>query len=495
MSKTDRINILVIMSDQHSRHVLGSYGNEIVRTPNLDRLAADGMRMDNCYCPAPLCVPSRMSFMTGRTPSRNRCWDNRQMLHSGIPTWAHVLGAAGYETVLIGRMHFVGPDQRHGFEGRPMGEWGSSPPGSPIQGGPMWQHFPPSTCGQLREAVEVAGRGHTHYQWFDEQVTETACRWLRQRSSGTADRPFAAVIGYVLPHCPFIAPKELFDYYCPLVDIPFVEESQPPTVTRLRQLRGLLEPPLRERRVRVARAAYFGLVEHMDRMIGQVLDVLADTRQDCNTLVIYTSDHGEMAGEHGCWWKSQYYEGSVGVPMIARLDGAVPAGMTCHAVCNLMDLSATFAEIAGVDFPAPIDGRSLWRTLRGDHPSDWHDETFSELVDPKSGRMLTSRMVRSGPWKLWVFHDEDRLAPALFNLAEDPGETHDLSGDSRFADIREELVRKLYGGWDPGTALSETTEQLEGFRAIADWGRAVHPRHPDEIVLPPSDYEADVELL
>ena len=124
----DRPNILVIMSDQHSKFHIGCYGDEVVRTPHMDRLAAEGIRFNNAYCAAPLCVPSRMAFMTSRTPTANRVWTNSQILSSAIPTWAHGMGAAGYETALIGRMHFVGSDQRHGFERRPIGEWGAHHP-------------------------------------------------------------------------------------------------------------------------------------------------------------------------------------------------------------------------------------------------------------------------------------------------------------------------------------------------------------------------------
>ena len=138
----DRPNILVLMSDQHSKRQLGSYGDSLVRTPNLDRLASEGMLFENAYCPSPVCVPSRMSFMTGRTPTGNRVWTNQHALHSGIPTWAHALGIAGYETALIGRMHFVGPDQRHGFERRPLGEYMAVHPGAPMQGEPVFQAIP-----------------------------------------------------------------------------------------------------------------------------------------------------------------------------------------------------------------------------------------------------------------------------------------------------------------------------------------------------------------
>ncbi len=495
MIQTDRPNILVIMTDQHSPHVLGCYGDDLVRTPNLDRLASEGMRFDNTYCPAPLCVPSRMSFMTGRTPTNNRCWDNQQMLHSGIPTWAHVLAPAGFETAIIGRMHFVGPDQRHGFETRVLGERCSVQPGVQPQGGPMWTKFSPGTCGQLREAVELAGRGRTHYQWFDETRTAAAIDWLGRRASAPRARPFAAVLGYSLPHCPFVAPKELFDYYYDRVDVPAVEPDQPATVTRFRRLRGILDPPLPAERIRVARAAYYGLCEHSDALIGQVLDALDESGLAGDTLVIYTSDHGECAGEHGCWWKSNYYDASVRVPMIARLPGAVPAGAVSEAVCNLIDIAPTIAEVAGTEFPLPIDGRSLWPTLTGSHPADWADETFSELVDPKSGRVLASRMIRSGKWKLWEFHDEDRLPPAMFDLDADPGELSDLGADPSVADVRDGLLARLHADWDPADALAAAKAELADMKAISAWGKAVQPRHPDEIVVPPAEYEDDVELL
>jgi len=493
VSRPDRPNILVIMSDQHSPHLLGCYGNEVVRTPNLDRLAAEGMRFSDAYCAAPLCVPSRMSFLTGRTPSHNRCWDNAQTLHSAIPTWAHVLGAAGYETALIGRMHFVGPDQRHGFEQRPIGEFMARHPGAPIAGGPMWSRYPAISTGQARQTVEIAGRGQTHYQMFDAQVTEAACAWLRSRAGG--GRPFAATLGLLLPHCPFIAPKEAFDYYRRRVDAPVVEAEQPATVRRFRALRGLLDPPLPPERIRLARAAYYGLCEYVDSLVGRVLEVLEQTHLSENTLVIYISDHGESAGEHGCWWKSNYYESSVAVPMIARLPGVVPAGATCPAVCNLLDLPPTLAECAGTEFPTPIDGRSLWPTLTGRHPADWPDETFSELVDPKHGRLLASRMIRSGRWKLWEFHDEDHLPPALFDLENDPGELHDLAGDPAHGEVRDGLLAKLHADWDPQQALEATRAELADHQVIQAWGRAVQPVHPDHLPAPPAEAEDNVELL
>ena len=483
-----RPNILVIMTDQHSKHFLGCYGNQIVRTPHLDRLASEGMRFTSAYCAAPLCVPSRMSFLTGRTPSRNRVWSNQCILSSAIPTWAHVLGTAGYETTLIGRMHFKGPDQRHGFENRPIGEPSASQPGGKLQCTDPNQraraHYHGGS-GQSRSCVTSAGCGKTTYQYFDEQRIPVACEYLRQHAKGQ-QRPFAAVLGLTLPHCPYISPKELYDDYAARVDVPPIELRQPATVLRFRKLRGILDPPLTEHQVRVARAAYYGMCEYVDSLIGQVLQCLDETGLADNTLVVYTSDHGEMAGEHGCWWKSNYYEGSVGVPLIARLPGTIAPQSVSDTVCNLMDLGPTFAEVAGSRM-RDTDGHSLWSILRGQPPKSGKNETFSELYE-------VSRMIRSGQWKLWVYADSQKLPPALFNLEDDPGELNDLGQDPQYAEIRDKLLHKVYQGWDPEAVRKGVLQNKRDYQSIARWAQTVDPPAPDIMKVPPPAHEADVEL-
>jgi choline-sulfatase len=229
-------------------------------------------------------------------------WGNDHVLNSALPTWAHAVGAAGYETALIGRMHFVGADQRHGFERRPLGKYSANHPGASRLGGPMFKDIPASTSGQTRECVEIAGYGRTTYQDFDDRVATAACAYLEEKA-GTDGRPFAAVAGFVLPHCPFFAPKELFDYYYERVDVPQPDpqelQREPAAVSQFKKRRNIHEP-LPEERIRVARAAYFGLCEYFDRKVGQLLDTLDETGLSDNTLVVYCSDHGEMAGEHGC---------------------------------------------------------------------------------------------------------------------------------------------------------------------------------------------------
>ena len=188
-------NILVLMSDQHSKRQLGCYGDDLARTPNLDRLASQGMLFENAYCAAPLCVPSRMAFMTSRYPAASRVWTNEHILSSGIPTWAHAMSIAGYETALIGRMHFLGPDQRHGFEKRPIGEYWARYLGTPPEGGPMFTAIPQGSAAQVLDNVKMAGVGVTTYHAFDELVTAKLLGYLDEKADGAQQRPFARLSG------------------------------------------------------------------------------------------------------------------------------------------------------------------------------------------------------------------------------------------------------------------------------------------------------------
>lgn len=472
-------NILVLLSDQHSKYHLGCYGDPLVRTPHLDRLADEGMRFDSCYCAAPLCVPSRMAFMSCRSPSANRVWHNGHVLSSAIPTWAHAVGAAGYETALIGRMHFVGSDQRHGFMRRPMGEYSAGHPGAPRVGGPMFKEIPGSTSGQTRAGMECAGYGRTTYQAFDEAVADAACRYLEEKAADGG--PFAAVAGFVLPHCPFFAPQELYEYYYGRVDIPPVEEVQPEAVRRFRAERDILRP-VPDERVRVARAAYFGLCEYFDRQVGRVLDALDRSGLAENTLVVYASDHGEMAGEHGCWWKSNYYEGSVGVPLLARLPGIVPAGAVDGGLCSLMDVGLTAAEIAGAAGMPAVDGHSLWGRLQGDGAAP--EEIFSEFYTASTDEP-PSRMIRRGDWKLYHYYSDP--VPVLYNLAEDPGELYDLGSDPAYAEVRDGLMRRLYQGWDPEQVSQHSGELERDMKLLSAWGQKVQPSHEDRLPVPDAE--------
>ena len=491
---TDRKpNVLVLMSDQHSKRQLGCYGDKVVRTPNLDRLAAQVMLFLNAYTPSPVCSPGRASFMTGRRPSANRVWNNDQVLSSAIPTWAHSLGAAGYETALIGRMHFLGPDQRHGFERSPLAEFMAFYLGGAAQhklGPPVFQTLPVATSSQERIAVELAGVGVTSYHAFDETVAAHVFDYLEEKAGDSDGRPFAAVAGFLLPHCPFFAPRELFDYYLEQVDVPQPTaeelERQPAIIKKIKKFQGIDEP-LTEHQIRVARAAYFGMCEFFDQQVGRILKKLDDTGLGDNTLVVYTTDHGEMAGEHGCWWKSNYYEGAVGVPLIARLPQVIPAGRENPVICSYMDIGPTLIEMAGAQPLPVVDGHSLWTELRGRKDETRPAETYSELLGMREG--VPSRMIRRGPWKLYKYHDD--TPPVLFNLKQDPEELNDLGTDPLYDSIRSELLERLYDGWDPDYVLRESAAMERDLALVERWAVAVQS-HPVDPVPEPKPEEIEL---
>jgi len=473
---SDQPNFLVIMSDQHNPHVLGCSGDEVVKTPNMDALAESGVIFEHAYCQSPLCVPSRMSFLTAQQPFDIRVWTNSCILSSDITTFAHSLGAAGYETALIGRMHFVGADQWYGFEKRLVGSltavhlFGRGPGLTPPLSG---------ATGQSRPAVTTAGPGRTAYQVYDEVVARTAAEYLRERARGN-DRPFCTVVGFVLPHCPFVCPKEDWRYYYDRVTLPEVPEGYfeglHPAIKLWRRSRGIED--LTDEEIHRGRAGYYGIVTHLDRQLGVVMDALRQSGLDRNTVVIYTSDHGEMAGELGMWWKSSFYEGSVSVPLIVSCPERFEPGRRVDEIVSLIDIGPTLVDLAGGDPMPAAAGTSLVPLLNGEGV-DWANEAFSEHYSLNG--VPPMRMIRSGRWKL-VHYEGCR--PQLFDLETDPHEFNDLGEDDAYAQVRDELHRRLLSGWSADEMEGEIARCRRHHPLLHRWYERVRPPDRGQWIAP-----------
>ncbi|MBN1670029.1 MAG: sulfatase-like hydrolase/transferase [Kiritimatiellae bacterium] len=478
--QSDRPNIVIIMSDQHNAHVMGCAGDTLVRTPNLDALAREGVRCTAAYCPYPLCVPARMGFMTAQMPSRVNVWDNGSVLSSDVPTFAHALGAAGYETTLCGRMHFSGPDQFHGFERRIYGDCFRFL-GAEIEGAGYNR-----TDGQTQYAVEVAGHGRTGYQAYDRLVTQHACEFIGARAPGA--RPYCLVVGYILPHNPLICERELFEFYLDTLPVPAPISEQEraalnPAIRAWRERRGVddLTPAQNHR----ALAAYYGLVTELDRNIGRVVEAVRRSAHADTTALLYCTDHGDMACEHGMWWKSCHFEGSARVPLIAAWPGRFAQGRTVGSLVSLTDIGPTALDLAGADPLPDVEGRSLAAFLTGGRsPPDWPDEIFCEYIGAHGDQ--PSCMVRSGPWKLMYYAEFDSYL--LFNLAEDPGETRDRAHDPACRDLADTLLKKIHARWSARAMLDGYARER---RARAVIGACGHPPIPClvEPPGPPDDAE------
>lgn len=468
--QNQRPNLLYLHSDQHNPYVTGCYGDPLVQTPNLDKLAAEGIVFENVYCPSPICVPSRMSMLSGRFPYENNVWTNSHILDSAIPTLAHAMGAAGYNPVLIGRMHAVGPDQLHGYTERLVGDHGPNQPGGRgVDHGEL-----SGTAGPARVSLEKSGSGQSAYQVHDEDVTAATVDYLNRlgvrKRAGLLDEPFSISVGFMLPHQPFVARKEDYEIYAGRMSLPKNPEPYSdklhPYFRWWREKCGIKEVTKDE--ILRARTAYWGLVTRMDIMIGEILTALRQNRLDQNTVILYSSDHGEQVGEHGLWWKQTFYEHSVKVPAILSWRGNLPEGARCDRIISALDLNATMLDALDAP-PLPNSrGRSVLPLFHNDR-IDWEDVAFSEYCTNDG---CYHRMIRRDEWKLNFYHGQPSQ---LFNLREDPNELHDRANDPSCQDILMELTDSVLDGWNPEKVKEQMAAKREDTNLLGRWGRNTQP--------------------
>lgn len=427
-------DILMYISDQHAWLQQGYAGDPIVKTPNLDRIAAQGTVMQNCCTSYPLCVPARMSMMSGQTASHCRVMSNMTALDSNKATFAHCLDAGGYETVLCGRMHFVGPDQRHGFEKRIAGEqtpiFHNRPNEAFKKERGVHDHTPQGTL----ECLRYIGAGNSPTLEYDRYVVSEALKYLKNDH----EIPQFLCVGTYGPHHPYVAPKELYEYYLERVSVPeesFLYEEHP-------ALKGYLTQDTDPEVVRAVRAAYYGMVEFEDMQIGKVYDAFQEylQRTGHKGIFVYVSDHGEHAGYRGYYGKSTFYEPSIHVPMIFSGDGIL-RGREIQGAVSLMDLGPTLCELAGVSQIPEADGISLCPQLQ-EGKEDLERMVISEVGGEcrrgglKQGEFYYGQMVKYHDFKLLHFHGYDE-EDILYRLDIDPQEAVNVIG--QYPEIAEKM--------------------------------------------------------
>jgi choline-sulfatase len=442
-------NILVLMADQMTPSSLRAYGNLVSKTPRIDALAAQGVVFDSAYCASPLCAPSRFALMAGKLPSKIGAYDNAAELPAQTLTFAHYLRAAGYRTVLSGKMHFCGPDQLHGFEERLTtdiypADFGWVPDWDRPEVRPSWYH-------NMSSVLEAGPCVRTNQLDFDDEVTFTVRQKLydivRERQAGSDTRPFCMVASLTHPHDPYAIPAAYWDLYADEdIDLPrttlTLDESDPHS-KRLRHVSENDRTPPTERQVRNARHAYYGALSYVDAQFGAILDALDATGLADDTIVIVTSDHGDMLGERGLWYKMTFFENAARVPLIVHAPKAY-APRRVKASVSTVDLLPTLLELATgereTSWPDPIDGRSLVPHLGGD---GGHDETFGEYL--AEGAIAPIVMIRRGAYKfIHTSVDPDQL----FDLEADPHELTNLAGDPAHARIVEAFRAEVFERWN-----------------------------------------------
>ncbi len=440
-------NILIIMVDQLNGTLFPDGPADWLHAPNLRALAKMSTCFVNAYTASPLCAPGRASFMSGQLPSRTRVFDNAAEFASDIPTYAHHLRRAGYYTCLSGKMHFVGPDQMHGFEDRMTtdiypADFGWTPdyrkPGERIE---WWYHNMGSVTGA--GVAEI-----TNQMEYDDDVANHAVQKLYQLSRGQDDRPWALTVSFTHPHDPYVARRKFWDLYedcehLEPVEGPYAYADMDAHSQRIFDANDAEKFDITDADVRKSRRAYFANISYLDEKIGQILRVLKETRQAENTTILFVSDHGDMLGEKGLWFKMNFYEGSARVPLMIASPQMKPGLVS--APVSTIDVLPTLAELAGVDMAEIMpwtDGESLVHLGQG---GDRTAPVKMEYAAEASYAPLVS--LRSGPWK---YNRCDLDPDQLFNLDDDPQEKTNLADDPAHADTLDSLKVKSGAHWDLG---------------------------------------------
>ena len=416
-------NLLVVLVDQLSAQFLPTYGHRVVRAPRLTGLAARSIVFDSAYCAAPLCGPARASLYTGQRPSRIGVYDNATEFAASVPTFGHALRAVGYRTALAGKLHFIGPDQLHGFEERltadiyPAGfDW------TPDWTRPLTERLP---WYHTMDPVLEAGTVETAMQIdFDEEVAFRSVRHLQDLARSRSDDPWCFLVSFTHPHDPWEVREEHWDLYDPAaIDLPAVPalpyDSADPHSRRVRDMIGVDEARLTDAQVRHARHGYYAAVSYVDSKIGSLLDALESTGQADDTVVVVLSDHGEMLGERGLWYKMTFFEPAVRVPLLVAAPGRLAPRRVASSV-SVTDLAPTLLELAGAE-PLEGDGVSLAPLLGG--VSAPARPVLAEYL--AEGVQAPAVMVRHGRYKYVACPGDPEQ---LYDLAADPRELVDLSG-------------------------------------------------------------------
>ncbi len=456
-------NILLVMADQLAPHFTSTYGHPVVKTPALDALAERGMRFDATYSHSPLCAPARFSFLSGQPISAIKAWDNASEFPASVPTLAHYLRLLGYRTSLSGKMHFVGPDQLHGFEERLTtdiypADFAWTPNWDSTERIDKWYHG----MDTLREAGEA---NITYQIEYDEEVGFAAKRRLFDFARDADERPFFLCASFIHPHDPYVARPEWWDLYdhdeIDMPDVPDLDTLDPHS-KRIRYNIQADTVGYTDEQVRNSRHGYYANTSYFDDWIGQLVSTLEETHQLDNTVIIVTSDHGDMLGDRGTWFKMSFHERSARVPFVMAGPGVAQG--TASNVNSHLDVLPTVLDIAtdGGAWPelgVELDGRSLWELATGG--SDEVDETFGEYT----GEMLTHPMfmIRRGKWK-WIHCDSD---PAqLYDVEADPLERTNLAEDPAHAELAAAFAAEVQQRWNSDAIRDEVLASQRSRRVL-----------------------------
>ena len=443
MKKHDK-NLILIMSDEHQGRALGCVGHTFVKTPNLDKLANNGMVFSNAYTSCPICVPARASFATGLPVHKNRLWDNAMPYYGQKPSWGHSLQSRNVPVESIGKLHYRSQEDNDGFDEKHI-------PMMVVNGvGMVWgsirrENDRKKVFRDERMLGTYIGPGTSKYTEYDEAVVSKTINWLENKKKNNSTKPWCLYIGLVAPHFPLVVPQKYFDMYPreTLPDIkldPYRGYKMHPWISKQNELRNSNNQFKNEEEKWAAISAYFGLCSFLDDNIGKIVTSVTENGFLDNTTIIYTSDHGDNVGARGLWGKSNFYEESCSIPLI--LSGPKIKKGTCKTPVTLMDISETIVDHFSCESPNNGPGESIYKIA----DATYNNERIAFSEYHASSSISGAYMIRKGRWK-YIYYVG--FEPELFDLENDPDELSDLSQKSEFIDICNELKRDLYNICDP----------------------------------------------
>jgi choline-sulfatase len=428
---SERPNILFLMSDEHRADVTGFEGNPVIRTPVLDKLAGTGVVFHNAYTPSPICIPGRQCLMTGQLPKSCNCLRFGQDLAPGSMTFARRFAQYAYETVAAGKLHHLGTDQMQGWTHRIGSEMHVGP--HFLEGRDEQAYSEDFVAGmkfKWSDSKEIlrAGVGKGPHTIQDEYALSGTLNLIDQYFANPyydrvkSPQPLLLKVSFNQPHSPYFTDEEKFTYYLNRVT-PYLDQqvSDHPFLSQ-RQVRPDEDVTVRD--LQRATAAYYGMIETIDDYYGQVLERLTQVGQDLDDwIIIYTSDHGEMLGEHGIWEKQKFYEASVRVPLLIRWPKSFEGGRSIAENVNLCDLFATLCDLCQIPSPDGLDSRSFAPLLQ-EQDAEWDNETLSQFGP-------NNMMIKRDHLK-YQYYGPD-MPEVLFDLEQDPGEFRNVLTEPAYA--------------------------------------------------------------
>lgn len=441
-------NLLVIMSDEHSRKVLGCYGNSVVQTPNLDALARRGTLFTDAYTTSPICVPARAAFAVGKYVHQIGHWDNADPYDGMEPSWHHLLRERGHDVVSIGKLHFRSTEDDNGFTEEILPMHVVDGKGDLI--GLLRDPLAPR--GHAKKLAATAGPGESTYTFYDREIAAIAQIWLHEQAKKHHDKPWVLFVSFVAPHFPLTAPPDHYYRYLGRDDLPMPKLHHRPDERDhpyLRDYGATIDYGAwfeDDAHVKRAVAAYYGLCSFLDEQVGKVLTALVNAGLADSTRIVYTSDHGDNLGARGVWGKSTMYEESAGCPLIVAGEG-LPKGKLVTEPVSHVDIFPFILDAAGESSTAIAPERpgfSLERLANGEVPKR------NVLVEyHATGSSAGAFCIRHGEFK-YVYYCVH--PPELFDLRNDPEELRNLAGNPDYAAKLAECDRALRAICDPDAA-------------------------------------------